>query len=262
MPAAITFCCVVGSINFGLYPRALKDPPILLKNIQVKYFLAIAAVGIVILSFTIMEGNGPDHAANAAYQNRTPVEIISISSFHALSALTTAGFSTTDVGELPESSKILLSVLMWIGGGIGSTAGGIKIFRMIVLLKLVHLTFMRLFLPSETVTPLKVGDELVEQEELNRITAFVLLYMMIIVLSTFVFTLQGVEMSDALFEVSSALGTVGLSSGVTSAAMPDLLKAVLCANMLLGRIEIVPLFVLFMPRTWIKRSLRQDKRRI
>ena len=98
-------------------------------------------------------------------------------------------------------------------------------------------------MPSETVTPLKVGNEPVEQEEMNRITAFVLLYLMIIVLATFVFTLQGVEMSDALFEVSSALGTVGLSSGVTSAAMPDLLKAVLCANMLLGRIEIVPLFL-------------------
>lgn len=83
-----------------------------------------------------------------------------------------------------------------------------------------------------------------------------------LVLSTFVFTLQGVEMSDALFEVSSALGTVGLSSGVTSAAMPDLLKGVLCANMLLGRIEIVPLLVLFMPRTWIKRRLRSDNRRI
>jgi trk system potassium uptake protein TrkH len=262
IPAAITFCCVMGSINFGLYPRALKDPLILLKNIQVKYFLAIAAVGIVVLSFTLMEGDDPDYAASATNQNRTPAEIMSISAFHALSALTTTGFSTTDVGELPESSKVLLSVLMWIGGGIGSTSGGIKIFRLIVLLKLVHLTFMRLFLPSETVTPLKVGDELVEEEELNRITAFVLLYLMILVLPTFVFTLQGVEMNDALFEVSSALGTVGLSSGVTSAAMPDLLKAVLCANMLLGRIEIVPLLVLFMPRTWIKRSLRSDKRRI
>lgn len=224
--------------------------------------MAIAAVSIVVFSFTLMECNGPDHAALVSCQNRTPVEIISISAFHALSALTTASFSTTDVGELSESSKILLSVLMWIGGGIGSTASGIKIFRMIVLLKLVHLTFMRLFLPSETVTPLKVGEELVEQEELNRITAFVLLYLMIVVLSTFVFTLQGVEMSNALFEVSSAFGTVGLSSGVNSAAMPDLLKAVLCANMLLGRIEIVPLIVLFMPRTWIKRSLRSDKKRI
>ncbi len=256
IPAAITFCCVMGSINFGLYPQALKDPLILLKNVQVKYFLAIAAASIVILSFTLMEGGGPDHAAFATYEDRTAAEIVSISAFQALSALTTTGFSTTDVGELRESSKILLSVLMWIGGGMGSTAGGIKIFRLVVLLKLVHLTFMRLFLPSETVTPLKVGDEPVEEEELNRITTFVLLYIMILVISTFVFTLQDVEMSDALFEVSSALGTVGLSSGVTSAAMPDLLKAVLCANMLLGRIEIVPLLVLFMPRTWTKRSLR------
>jgi trk system potassium uptake protein TrkH len=262
IPAAITLCCVIGSINFGLYPRALKDPMTLLKNVQVKCFFAIAIVSIVVLSFTLLEGEGPEHAAFATYHNRTTVEIVSISAFQTLSALTTTGFSTTNIGELSESSKILLSALMWIGGGMGSTAGGIKIFRLIVLLKLVHLTFMRLFLPSETVTPLKVGDEPIEEEELNRITAFVLLYMMILVISAFIFTLQGVDMSDSLFEVSSALGTVGLSSGATCAAMPDLLKAVLCANMLLGRIEIVPFFILFMPRTWVKRGTRSEKRRI
>lgn len=254
VPATIALCCVMGSINFGLYPQALKDPLILLKNVQVRYFIAIAAVGTAIFSFTLVEADYPDDKLLVTSQDRTPAEIASISAFTALSALTTSGFSATDVGELPESSKLLLSALMWIGGGVGSTAGGIKIFRMIILFKLVHLTFMRLFLPSETVTPLKVGEEIVEEEELNRITAFVLLYIMILVLSTFAFTLQGVETSDALFEVSSALGTVGLSSGVTGAEIPDLLKIILCVDMLLGRIEIVPLLVLFMPRTWIGRS--------
>ncbi len=260
IPAAITFCCVIGSINFGLYPRALKDPLILLKNVQVRYFLAFAAVGTAIFGLTLVEADTP----LATSQDLTPAKIISISTFTALSALTTSGFSATDVGELSESSKLLLTALMWIGGGVGSTAGGIKIFRMIVLFRLVHLTLMRLFLPSETVTPLKVGEEIVEEEELNRMTAFVLLYITILVLSTFAFTLQGVEVSDALFEVSSALGTVGLSSGVTAADMPDLLKIILCVDMLLGRIEIVPLLVLFMPRTWIRRSMpkpREEKPR-
>ena len=65
--------------------------------------------------------------------------------------------------------------------------------------------------------------------------------------------LSGFGLDNALFEVSSALGTVGLSCGITSAAMPALLKGVLIVDMLLGRIEIIPLVVLFFPRTWVKR---------
>ena len=64
--------------------------------------------------------------------------------------------------------------------------------------------------------------------------------------------LHGYGLDNALFEVSSALGTVGLSCGITSAAMPSLLKGVLIVDMLLGRIEIVPLFILIFPRTWVK----------
>jgi trk system potassium uptake protein TrkH len=69
----------------------------------------------------------------------------------------------------------------------------------------------------------------------------------------------GVNSADSIFEVSSALGTVGLSAGVTGPDMPDVLKMVLCADMLLGRIEIIPLLILVMPRTWIKRRTRRVK---
>ena len=237
IPLVITVCCVLGSLTFSLYPQLLKDPRTLVRDVQVRYLVLIALTGTVLCGLTF----------RAIYP-----AVGEAAAFQTLQALTTAGFSTIDIRPLPESAKFILTVLMWIGGGVGSTAGGIKIFRAVVLLKLVHLGLLRLFLPREVVSPLKVGGEVIEQEDLNQVSTFIFLYFITMIFSMLVFLLMGVGMSDALFEVSSALGTVGLSSGITSASMPAILKIVLCADMLLGRIEVVPMLILFMPRTWVK----------
>jgi trk/ktr system potassium uptake protein len=209
-------------------------------DIQFRYFLVFATIGILLLFFTL-----------AGTMN--PAEGLFVSVFQAFSALSTAGFSTVDINTLPDGSKAVLTALMWVGGSVGSTAGGIKILRLIILLKVVHLVFIRYFLPREALTPLKLGEEVIETEMVYNILTFVFLYSMVLVASSFLFMLYGFGLDNALFEVSSALGTVGLSCGITSAAMPDLLKGVLIIDMLLGRIEIVPLFILAFPRTWVKR---------
>ena len=170
-----------------------------------------------------------------------------------ISSLSTAGFASVDISTLPDGTKAVLTALMWVGGSVGSTAGGIKILRLIILLKVVHLVFIRYFLPREALTPLKIGDDVIETEMVYNILTFVFLYSLVLVGSSFLFMLYGYGLDNALFEVSSALGTVGLSCGITSAAMPGILKGVLIVDMLLGRIEIVPLFVLFFPRTWVRR---------
>ncbi|MDG6256362.1 MAG: TrkH family potassium uptake protein [Methanomicrobiaceae archaeon] len=239
IPATVLLGCVLGAINFGLYPRLIENPRLLLSSEQVRGFLVVLAAGVLMLAFTMQECGTFSFVAGAA-------------AFQALSALTTAGFSTIDVGALPESAKFVLSALMWIGGSVGSTAGGIKILRLILLAKIIHLVFIRFFLPREALTPFKIEGEVVESGEVSTILTFVLLYILVIVVSVLVFTLHGIGTGDALFEVSSALGTVGLSAGVTSAAMAPLLKVVLIADMLLGRMEIIPLCILLFPRTWIR----------
>jgi len=232
----VSISCIMGALSFTLYPEILKHPMTLIKDQQVRYFILIASLGIVVFSFTLSEWR---HIPDAAFQ--------------VVSALSTAGFSTMDISSLSDASKGVLSGLMLIGGSMGSTAGGIKIFRILVLIKLVKLVFLRLFLPRETITNLKIQDHVIEHDELNQITVFVLLYAIILIVSVFIFMIFGWGTGDAVFEVSSALGTVGLSSGVTGAGMPAILKLVLCADMLLGRIEIIPLFILAMPGTWINR---------
>jgi trk system potassium uptake protein TrkH len=159
-----------------------------------------------------------------------------------------------DLSVLSEASKAVLIFMMWIGGNMGSTAGGIKVFRVILLFKVLHNVLLRLFLPRETITPIKIEEHVIDSEEIYNLVSFMLLYALIMIASSFIFMAYGVDSNSSVFEVSSALSTVGLSAGVTSAAMPVGLKLVLIIDMLFGRIEIIPLILLFMPGTWIKRK--------
>jgi trk system potassium uptake protein TrkH len=240
IPLLIIISFVMGATNFALYPQILKKPRDFFSSVQLRVFFIIAILGSAFLALTMLD-------------NTPVIEAVWASVFQSFSALTTAGFATVDISVLPDSSKGILTVLMWIGGSMGSTAGGIKILRLLILLKIIHLVFIRFFLPREALTPLKVGEDVIEPDETYQILSFIVLYMMVLVVSSFIFMLHGIEMGDALFEVSSALGTVGLSCGITGPSMPLILKVVLIVDMLLGRIEIIPLGILFFPRTWIKR---------
>lgn len=102
----------------------------------------------------------------------------------------------------------------------------------------------------------------VDPDDVYRIMTYVLLYSVVLVFSAFIFMLYGINSADAIFETSSALATAGLSTGITDPGMPALLKLVLCADMLLGRVEIVPLFILFLPRTWFERSSKTGERKV
>lgn len=241
VPAAISISCLLGAVSFVLYPYLLKKPEKILKNLELRYFLAFIIMGSVIFAFTLAGGN-------AGY------DITMDSLFQIISATTTAGFSTMDLSILSEASIAVLIFMMWMGGNVGSTAGGIKIFRVLLLLKVVQNVLIRLFLPKEAITPMKIEDHFIDADEVYNLVTFILLYVLIIVSSSFIFMLYGTDMSNSVFEVSSALGTVGLSTGVTNAAMPFVLKLVLIIDMLFGRIEIIPLLLLFMPGTWLKRS--------
>ncbi|MEZ5335508.1 MAG: potassium transporter TrkG [Methanolobus sp.] len=130
----------------------------------------------------------------------------------------------------------------------------IKVFRVLLLFKVVNNVLLRLFLPRETITPIKLEEHVVQSEEIFNLVTFMLLYTLILIGSSFIFIIYGNDTNTSVFEVSSALSTVGLSAGITGASMPFVLKTVLIIDMLFGRIEIIPLILLFMPGTWIKRK--------
>lgn len=182
-------------------------------------------------------------------------ELVGHALFMATSAQTTTGFATLPVGEFDATGKALLVISMAIGGGMGSTAGGIKLWRLLLLLRLAQLIFRRIGMPKHAVAELRMGGNVVESDELTRALFFILLFFAIVLLSWLPFLWFGYDPLDALFEVVSALGTVGLSTGIASPDLHPLLKGILSMNMLLGRLEIVAVLVLFALPTWFGRRM-------
>ena len=170
-----------------------------------------------------------------------------------MSAQTTTGFAPFPIATLDAASKLIVVVAMTVGGAVGSTAGGIKLLRAILVLRLLQLLLRRLSMPSRAVAELRVGGRRIEPDEALRALTFVLLFLAAALASWLPFVAAGYAPMDALFEVVSALGTVGLSTGISSPALAPALKTVLAADMLLGRVELVAMLILFYPATWLAR---------
>jgi trk system potassium uptake protein TrkH len=171
------------------------------------------------------------------------------------SAQTTAGFSTLTVGELSDSAKLWLIVAMLGGGSIGSTAGGIKLLRLLILAKLVAFILRRTTMPRHAVSAMRLGGRSLQDGEIQRALVVILLFVLTVVLSWMIMVASGQDVLDALFEVVSAVGTVGLSTGIVSHDLATGLKLMLCLDMLLGRLEILALLVLLYPPTWLGRRI-------
>jgi trk/ktr system potassium uptake protein len=167
------------------------------------------------------------------------------------SAQSTTGFSSIEVGSLDTTSKLLLMLSMFIGGGSGSTAGGIKLLRLLIILRLLQHFLRRSAMPPHAVAEARLSGQVLERTEIEQATLIVTLFAMTIGISWIVFVASGYPPLDALFEVVSAVGTVGLSTGITAAELAWPLKLVLCLDMLLGRLEVLALLVILYPATWI-----------
>jgi len=170
--------------------------------------------------------------------------------FDTVSAVTTTGFSLDDPALWSPSRKALVTLLMTIGGSSASTAGGLKLMRFIVLLKLAQWTLRRSLLPAEAQVPLKYAGTAIEAEPLRHLLGFVVVYLLLLFAGAVALVLAGFPTQDALFESASAVGTVGLSSGITDAGLPIWVKLMLCLEMWAGRLEVLPVLVLLYPGTW------------
>jgi trk system potassium uptake protein TrkH len=169
------------------------------------------------------------------------------------SAQTTTGFSTQAITAMDSASKLVMMLAMLIGGSVGSSAGGFKVLRLVILLRAVQLLLRRSTMQPHAVSELYLGDQKLASDDINRALLLILLYISVVVLSWLPFVFSGYDPLNALFEVISACGTVGLSTGITRPELPDFLKAVLCFDMLAGRVEIIALLVVLYPRNWFGR---------
>jgi len=228
---------IAGATAFPLYYRARRDGP--------RRFAADSQLRA--LALLVLGGFGLTVVFSAAVgDSRGIVNAL----FHTVSALTTTGFNVTDAQSWPDGLRMLSTILMIVGGSAGSTAGGIKLFRLLILIAVARWYIARALLPKEAHVPVRLDDRVLHEDDIRAVTGLVAIYLAIAGVSTLLLALSGFSPSAALFESASALGTVGLSTGITSAALPLWAKSVLIFDMWAGRLEIVPLLILFYPRTW------------
>ena len=151
--------------------------------------------------------------------------------FDTVSAVTTTGFSLGDPANRSPTRKFFTTLWMPIGGSSGSTAGGLKLMRLIVLFKLADSTFRRSVLPPEAQVPLKYTGTAIEAEPLRHLLGFMVAYLLLLLAGGSALVLAGFVTQDALFESASNVGTVGLSSGITAADLPAWIELVLSLEM-------------------------------
>lgn len=166
---------------------------------------------------------------------------VRVAIFESLSAASTTGYTIADYTHWPGLGLFVILLLMLVGGGSGSTAGGLKQFRVYALFKALLLEFRRLFLPKNTVVQTSVwqGDRRVflADKDIRRISMFLVVYLGTLVIGVLVSTAYGIPLADSLFEFTSTIGTVGLSVGVTGPDAPTGLLMTQVFGMFLGRLE-------------------------
>ena len=174
--------------------------------------------------------------------------------FQVSSIITTTGYTTVDYDQWSTFSKLILLALMFIGGCAGSTAGGIKNIRILVLLKLVKREISKIFHPR-AVIPVKVGDKTVPEDTLLGITAFTFLYVLVFLAGTLIVSTQGVSFLTAVSSIASAIGNIGpgmdaVGPSFSYSVYNDFNKWVLSLLMLLGRLELFTMIGVIVPGKW------------
>ncbi|MCF8027572.1 MAG: TrkH family potassium uptake protein [Desulfobacteraceae bacterium] len=167
--------------------------------------------------------------------------------FETVTAITTTGYSTVSYGNWNALGILLLIFLMIIGGGTCSTAGGIKQFRIYLLFKLLLWELKRSVMPRSTIHPHSIWESgrrvFLDDVRVHQLTVFVFLYLTTYLAGAMILCACGYSLADALFEFASALGTVGLSVGVTHASMPDAALWAEIVAMFLGRLEFMVVII-------------------
>ena len=183
-------------------------------------------------------------------------EALRQSGFQVAALITTTGFGTADLGAWPTLSQFIVVMLMFSGACTGSTGGGLKVGRIMILVKTVLRELKRAINPR-SVKSIKLDGALVDKEVISTTSIYFTVYMILIAISTFLISLDKVDMMASATSVISCINNIGpalSSNGMIShfADFSNFSKIVFIADMLIGRLEIFPMIIIFMPATWRK----------
>ena len=176
--------------------------------------------------------------------------------FQVSSIITTTGFATCDFDLWPSLSKCVLVLLMLVGACAGSTGGGIKISRVLILIKRAGEELHKFIFPN-SVTKIRLEKKILDREVIHTTSAFLIVYVFIFAVSTLLVSIEGHDLETCFTAVAATFNNIGPGlSGVGPTRnfgfFSDFTKYVLIFDMLAGRLELFPMLILFSPRTWLK----------
>lgn len=242
----IGFFMILAGVNFSLYYALFKGRwKEVLRDSELRLYLGVIFISMVLVAININI---------SVYQN---VGLsLKKAFFQVVSIMTTTGFSTVDFNQWPMFSKFILFALMLIGGSAGSTAGGMKVIRVLVVLKLIKREISKMFHPR-AVIPVKIGKKVIPDETVNSIFSFLGIYMIVFILGTILISLEGFGFKTSITAVASAISNIGPGLGMVGPAQTysqfsSAGKLLLSFLMLLGRLEFFTIIALLAPTTWKK----------
>lgn len=243
--AIVTVAMILFGVNFNFYYLLLRRKPRqALACTEVWAYLGIIAASILVITIQVLP------------RFETVYQAFHHTAFQVSSIITTTGYSTADFNEWNALSKTILVLIMFVGACAGSTGGGIKVSRIIILLKGVRKEVMRVCHPR-SIKKVKMDGHSLEHEAVHSVYAFVIIYICIFVVSLLVITLDEKDLVTNFTAVAATINNIGPGLNIVGPAgnfssFSDLSKFVLMFDMLAGRLELLPLLVLFVPSTWKK----------
>ncbi|MGQ3412327.1 TrkH family potassium uptake protein [Natrinema sp. LN54] len=251
IPAMIT-----GAISIPVYWGVLSEHDIrdFTRNPQVRGLFGMFAVGVVVLTAFLARWVGvPYNGDPIGYVGRVATsQAFRDGLFQFISAQTTTGWQTSAIGNWNDGAVMFIVLgAMLIGGSAGATVGGIKIIRGYIIARGIRWEVSRVFLPRHAIKDLRIAQRTFTADEANdeirAAATFAFIYLLLLTTSLFVLLAvlpSEFTLADAIFEVATAQGTVGLSAGLTGPDMPVIAELLFILQMWMGRLEIIPVLVL------------------
>jgi len=245
----ITFFTFICGANFTLYYQMLKgDLCAPFKDEEFRFYS-----GIILLSIILITMNLYGNVFNTLWES------LRHSSFQVVTIISTTGYTSTNFEEWGMFSKIILFMLMFVGGCAGSTGGAIKNIRFLLLFKVMKRELLQIIHPK-AVYSVRLGGRAVNERTISEVLGFFFMYIIIFIAAVLIISLDNLDWATTIGSVAATIGNIGPGFGIVGAVgnystLSNLSKIVLSMCMIIGRLEIYPILLLGMPSFWKRTSV-------
>jgi trk system potassium uptake protein TrkH len=236
---------MMSGVNFSIFYSVIwkRNFGRLIKDVEFRVYTGILLAASIVICLDLILSSGFSIGDSLRY-----------GIFQVVSVQTTTGFVTADFDIWPAFSKAALLVLMFIGASSGSTGGGIKVIRVVILVKYVYRALLNAC-NTRVVHPISFGDKTLSDWALHRILGLTILWMLIFIIAFLIMSASGLDMVSAFSSVAATINIVGPGLGSVGpmldySLIPPLGKVVLIFCMLVGRLELWAVMCLFTPIFW------------